>query len=255
MLRKNLLFALFLILILPLSIAYSDLAQVFNTDYPKTFEFLSKLPEGSVVLTWVDGGRALEEITKLKSVVKYPSQQLLDIGGFANRSYSGPFDDNEKLVDISKFFMDTDEKSALKIAHKYKAKHILVTDDMANKQNWMQHLAAKCDYVRNEESNKCEYYFFIKDTDKSNLEQAKKLSGELLAATGGYLYIPPKLKDAMLTKMLYKSESLEKLKLVYSDSSSKVFRVPADLTLIYVTSGFILAVVMLLAIAKRKRHK
>ncbi len=208
--------------------------EVFNKALPQTVSFLKGLPQGSVVLSWIDNGRSVVELTSLKSVSIYPSQKLIDIGAFSLTipNYSGLTETDEKVKDISTFFTTSDENTALSIAKKYNVKYILVTDDMLNKQNWMQALAKGCI------APECPSYLFnaaYNDLNPEQLrEQLRGTGAEFFEIGGNYRYIivPKDLKDTILTKMFFKSDSLANFKRIYSDERSKVFEVTekADLT-------------------------
>ena len=231
----------------------TELGKIFSTEYPETFYFLRSLPKYSVVLTWIDGGKAVEEFTQLKTVTKYPSQRLVELGAFSN-NYSGPIETEETLNDISTFFTTTDEDIALSIAAKYNVKYILVTDDIIFKQHWMQRLVKICD----EKQVGCKYYSFVIPTD-TYFEQFKAAPGELIEFQGGYYYIPPELKDTILTKMLFKSDNLSEFKEVYSDERSKVFEIPKNPIIAYIVVSVLAAgilsglVLVLLVLVRRKK--
>ncbi len=242
---KTLIFLFGILLIIPISSAYSGVDQV----YQDSFIFLRSLPDNSTVLTWIDEGEAVEGLTKLKTVARYPSIQLLEMGALGeNENYSGPLEPNEKIMDIAKFFVTNNEKEALAIAEKHKVKYVLVTDEMLFQLDWMQYVAGKCKIE--EKRQGCKYYITVYPSFPS-FNYYKDQPGELIwIYNDEYIYIPQELEKIILTKMFFKPNSLKEFKLVYSDSRTKIFKVQpdskasADLTRTYK----ILSILIILAI-------
>src|SRR3989344_4681588 len=141
---KNILYSLFVFVTFISVVFAQDNYPTISERYPQTFDFLKSLPKDSVVLTWIDEGKEIIDNAQLEVVSAYPSPKLVEIGAFAG-GYSGPTESDEKLVDISTFFITTDEKTASSIARKYNVRYILVTHDILFKQHWIQGLATSCE--------------------------------------------------------------------------------------------------------------
>jgi len=236
---KQLVILLFLLAVPSAIAANIDTAEQFRQKYPEALEFLRTLPKDyfvftPAVLTWVDTGQAIENLTDLKVVAKYPSQKLID--SYVN--YSGLLEDEEKIEDISTFFMTSDENISLYIANKYNVSYVFITfETWLYNQREMQSIVKDCGYSRTG-NNTCQGFHRIEIlSDPDSFIQRQNFSNyTVLRYSDRAFYIGPKeLNDSVIIRMLFRSGSFnnpnseliynDSLELIYSDSEVKIYKV------------------------------
>ena len=131
---------------------------------PDAFTMLEDLtPPGSVVLCWWDYGRAVKEWSHREVIEAYPSRDIYYTVG-SSRSFFGnlksqlfaTWGSSEKIHDLAKIFMWTEEQ-ALPVLAKYNAKYaiVFIPDDL-QKFPWIAEIAGY---------NSREYLTYDKDND------------------------------------------------------------------------------------------
>jgi asparagine N-glycosylation enzyme membrane subunit Stt3 len=105
-------------------------------DSPNGMQAFQKLaevtPSDAIILSWWDYGRAIQEFGNRRSVVSYPSRDILasvaesqNPLNAAEMQLFGTYESSEKIHDVAKAFL-LPEDQALAIMRKYGATHVMV---------------------------------------------------------------------------------------------------------------------------------
>jgi asparagine N-glycosylation enzyme membrane subunit Stt3 len=108
--------------------------------------------ENATVLCWWDYGHMVKAVGQRDTVVRNPSQEILN--SIADPSGIKEFDSNDKIVDVATALTTSNQSETVQIMQKYNAAYLLVCKDDGVKAVWFYRIAGlnNTDYISSDGS-------------------------------------------------------------------------------------------------------